>query len=168
MAQNMISELVEATQDTSEMDGKYLTFWTDGQLFAVPIADVVQIVQVQSITEIPEFPSYAKGIINLRGSIIPIIDVRLRFGKEEAPYNEHTCIIVTSIRDRLVGFVVESVDEVTQIPDEEISQPPTMTNDFTSTYLTGIGKHENNVILLLDTQKIISLEQMEFIENAAS
>lgn len=156
------------TTDTSEMDGKYLTFWTDNQLFAVPIADVVQIVGVQTITEIPEFPYYAKGIINLRGSIIPIIDVRVRFGKPEVPYNEHTCIIVANIRDTLIGFIVEGVDEVTAIEDEEIAPPPTFSGDRQSEYLTGVGKHDNRVILLLDTQKILSDEQMQSFAQAIS
>ena len=93
--------------DTSEMDGKYLTFWTDGQLFGVPIADVVQIVGMQNITNIPEFPHYAKGVINLRGSIIPLIDMRLRLAKQEAPYDERTCIIVTNIEQRDVGLTVK-------------------------------------------------------------
>lgn len=139
----------------SEMEGKYLTFWTEGQLFAIPIRDVVQIIGIQEITPIPEFPFYAKGIIHLRGSVIPIIDVRLRFGKPETEYNDHTCIIVTNIYDKYVGFVVDSVDEVTAIDEEEISPPPSMSNDQVNAYLTGIAKHEKKVILLMDTTKII-------------
>ena len=155
MSENTSNELaVTASEDFSEMKGKYLTFWTDGQLFAIPISDVVQIVQIQSITLVPEFPPYAKGIINLRGSVIPIIDV---------PYNDHNCIIITSIYNRLVGFVVEKIEEVTPIPNEEISPPPQMSHDFTTTFLTGIGKHDKKVILLLDTQKILSLEQMNML-----
>lgn len=166
--ENVLSELdftVESA-DTSEMDGKYLTFWTDKQLFAVPIADVVQIVGVQTITAIPEFPSYAKGIINLRGSIIPIIDVRIRFGKPEIDYDEHTCIIVTSIEDKLIGFIVESVDEVTYIEDDEISEPPRVSGDFNNEYLVGVGKHEGKVILLLDTRKILTGDQLQSINQA--
>lgn len=164
MSENPSNELaVTTSEDFSEMKGKYLTFWTDGQLFAIPISDVVQIIQIQSITLVPEFPPYAKGIINLRGSVIPVIDVRLRFGKEEIPYDDHNCIIVTSIYNRLVGFIVEKIEEVTPIPNEEISPPPKMSHDFTTTFLTGIGKHETKVILLLDTQKILSLEQMNML-----
>lgn len=78
--QNAVNKMLIAEQRlTSEMDGKYLTFYTDHQLFGIPITDVIQIVGMQTITEIPEFPGYAKGIMNLRGSIIPLIDVRLRF-----------------------------------------------------------------------------------------
>lgn len=153
------SSAVGVELDSTEMEGKFLTFWTDHQLFGVPIADVVQIVGIQSITTIPDYPSYAKGIINLRGSVIPIIDVRLRFGMEEVPYTERTCIIVTNVQNTAVGFIVDSVEEVTDISNEEISLPPQMANCGTEEFLTGIGKHEGRVVLLLDTSKVLNLEQ---------
>ncbi|MEG1971791.1 MAG: chemotaxis protein CheW [Oscillospiraceae bacterium] len=149
---NVISTAIE--QDTSEMDGKYLTFWTDGQLYGVPIAHVVQIVGMQNITEVPEFPPYAKGIINLRGAIIPVIDARLRLGKQETEYNERTCIIVTNIKDRFIGFIVDEVDAVMTIDDEIISPPPQLSGG-TDGYIIGIGKLENRVVLLMDTRKIV-------------
>lgn len=154
--------------DRSETDGKYLTFWTDEQLFGVPIADVVQIVGIQNITEIPEFPNYAKGIINLRGNIIPVIDVRLRFHKEEAAYNERTCIIVTNINDRNIGFIVDAVDAVTNIADDNISQPPMLSADTVNTYLTGVARMESGVVLLLDTGKILSEDAVSVLTSAGA
>ena len=151
--------------NTSEMDGKYLTFYTDGQLFGVPIADVVQIVGMQGITEIPEFPAYAKGIINLRGIIIPVIDVRLRFNMAERAYDERTCIIVTMIHEVAIGFIVDEVDAVTDIDDENISAPPKVAGDAQSTYLTGIAKHESKVVLLLSTSRLLSEETMDIITS---
>jgi purine-binding chemotaxis protein CheW len=150
----------DSADNFDEMAGKYLTFWTDNQLFGIPISDVVQIVGVQKITPIPEFPDYAKGIIDLRGSIIPIIDVRLRLHKQEIPYNEHTCIIVTNIQKNLVGLIVDAVDEVTQIEDEKISEPPKIATDVTNSYLTGIAKLEEKVVLLLDSEKILRNEEL--------
>lgn len=152
---------------TDEMKGQYLTFWTDKQLYGVPISDVVQIVGIQEITDIPDFPEYAKGIINLRGSIIPIIDVRLRFHKTEIPYNERTCIIVTNIDDLYVGFIVDAVDEVADIGDDNISAPPKVTNESTSSnaYLTGIAKLDNRVVLILDTSKMLSEKDMSSIKE---
>jgi len=154
--------------DTDEMIGKYLTFWTDKQLFGVPIADVVQIIGIQEITPIPDSPLYAKGVINLRGSIIPVIDVRLRFSKPEAEYSERTCIIVTKIEDSYIGFIVDSVDEVTTISDENISSPPKVSRERTNAYLTGIGKVENKVVLLLDTSKILNQDEIELVNDAVS
>ena len=150
----------------AEMYGKYLTFWTDEQLFGVPISDVVQIVGIQEITVIPEFPEYAKGVINLRGNIIPLIDVRLRFHKPEAAYDERTCIIVTSINDNSIGFIVDSVDAVTDISDDCISQPPKLAGDATNTYLTGVAKVESKVVLLLDTGKILSEDAVMALSSA--
>ena len=83
-----------------------------------------------------------------------------------ALFHDHNCIIITSIYNRLVGFVVEKIEEVTPIPNEEISPPPQMSHDFTTTFLTGIGKHDKKVILLLDTQKILSLEQMNMLGSS--
>ncbi|MEG1777853.1 MAG: chemotaxis protein CheW [Angelakisella sp.] len=161
-----IESAIEQT-DTSEMDGKYLTFWTDGQLFGVPIAHVVQIVGMQTITEVPEFPHYAKGIINLRGAIIPLIDARLRLGKQEVPYNERTCIIVTSINENFVGFIVDEVDAVIMIDDELISQPPQMSGG-TESYITGIGKLADKVVLLMDTRKIVGAEDLDILTEAVT
>ncbi len=157
---------IEAEEDSDEMRGKYLTFWTDSQLFGVPIADVVQIIGIQEITPIPDSPAYAKGVINLRGSIIPVIDVRVRFSKEETQYSERTCIIVTKIDESYIGFIVDSVDEVTNIGDDDISPPPKISKDRTNAYLTGIGKVQNKVVLLLDTSRILNDTEIEEVNNA--
>lgn len=157
---------LEEEVDTNEMKGKFLTFWTDKQLFGVPIADVVQIIGIQEITPIPDSPTYAKGVINLRGNIIPVIDVRLRFGKEETDYSERTCIIVTQIDDSLIGFIVDSVDEVTTIEDSEITAPPRVSKERANAYLCGIGKLKNKVVLLLDTDKILNAEEIEIVSSA--
>jgi purine-binding chemotaxis protein CheW len=151
----ILEELTESEENTG-LDEKFLTFWTDNELFGVPISDVVQIISMQGITPLPDFPSYAKGVINLRGNIIPVIDVRIRFGKPEKEYNENTCIIVTSIDQSYMGFIVDSVDEVTDIDEDNISSAPKVSKDITNRYLTGIGQVGEKVILLLDTAKILS------------
>lgn len=167
MQEVMDNIMVQVQEDNEALEGKYLTFWTDGQLYGVPIADVVQIVGMQEITPVPEFPDYAKGIINLRGSIIPVIDVRLRFGREEREYSERTCIIVTNLGGIFAGFAVDGVDEVTDISDSDISEPPKVSKDYTNAYLTGIGKHNNKVVLILDTSKILNGSDMEILSQAA-
>ncbi|QAT51344.1 purine-binding chemotaxis protein CheW [Caproiciproducens sp. NJN-50] len=147
---------------------KYLTFWTDGELFGLPISDVVQIISMQGITPLPDFPDYAKGVINLRGNIIPVIDIRVRFGKPEAEYNENTCIIVTSIEDSYMGFIVDAVDEVTDLDEDSISPPPKVSKDITNRYLTGIGQIEEKVILLLDVAKILSENELTEVHETAA
>ncbi len=149
--------------DEDTLKDKYLTFYTDKQLFGISIADVVQIVGMQDITAVPEFPSYAKGVINLRGTIIPIIDVRLRLKKEEIAYNERTCIIVTNINGAYIGFIGDSVNEVINIYKDNISNPPQMGNDYINTYITGIAKLNNNIVLLIDLKKILNEKELGLI-----
>jgi purine-binding chemotaxis protein CheW len=164
-APDEISGQMETTDTATEMEEKYLTFWTDQQLFGVPITDVVQIVGIQDITAIPNAPHSVKGVINLRGSIIPIVDVRIRFKKEEASYTERTCIIVANINETLIGFVVDSVDAVTKIPDDKISSPPKMIGDTTNNYLTGVVKLQNKIVLLIDTAKLVDEKELDSLTD---
>lgn len=166
-----MSEQLRAQQalemDSSEMDGKYLTFYTEKQLFGISIRDVVQIVGLQDITEVPDYPHYAKGIINMRGVIIPLIDVRLRLNKPEAPYTDRTCIIVTSIRDHQFGFIVDEVDEVTDIEDDLISPPPMVSEDGANRYLIGVARHNSKIVLLIDTARLLREDEFEALTQAA-
>ncbi len=102
------------------LQDKFLTFTCDNQLYAIPINLVIQIIGMQEITEIPDSPPYAKGIINLRGNIIPIIDTRLRFKKPEIPYTHRTCTIIAKINDLSIGFVVDGVEDVETIDFDAI------------------------------------------------
>ena len=144
-----------------ELDYKWLTFWLDGQLFSASLAHVEQILSMMPITEVPEYPHYAKGIINIRGSIIPLIDLRLRLGKEEAEYTEHTCIIICRVEEHQVGFIADSVDAVITLPPESISAPPKMGDDKTNRYLVGVARIPEDegdgekLVLCLDTTKVL-------------
>jgi len=163
--QDNIKIINEVNQDDDTLKNKFLTFYTEHQLFGIPIADVVQIVGVQEIIAVPEFPNYAKGVINLRGTIIPIIDVRLRLKKAEKEYDEKTCIIVTNINDSYFGFIVDSVDEVAKINEDNISDPPKMGSDYINRYITGIAKLQNNIVLLINLKKMLSENEIEEITN---
>jgi purine-binding chemotaxis protein CheW len=126
--------------------------------YGVEIKYVTEIIRVQDITEIPEMPDYIKGIINLRGRIIPIMDVRLRFKKEPMEYNNRTCIIVVKIRNTTIGLIVDSVTEVITIPDQDIVAPPEINKGQNSGYIKSIGKVGNSVELLLDCERLLSEE----------
>lgn len=170
MEKTGIAEINSSIQNELEgKQGKYLTFWVDSQLFGISIAYVEQIISMQEITPIPEYPDYAKGIISLRGSIIPLIDIRLRLGKQEAEYGERTCIIVTNISDRFFGFIVDEVDEVTEILERQISLPPKMNGEIANSYLTGIARLEtedrkaDRIVLIIDTVKILGEDELEVL-----
>lgn len=170
--ENTLTNALAAVGESRAGDtkGKYLTFLTDGQLFGVPISDVVQIVGMQRITEIPDYPPYAKGVINLRGAIIPVIDVRLRLGKQQAEYSDRTCVIVSGIQDRFFGFIVDGVDEVTDVQEDRVSQPPAIGGDETSRYLTGVARlgseRSEKIVLLIDTAKILGDNELELLSQA--
>lgn len=168
MSVNTDDIIAEAANNQSDLDGRFLTFFTDGQLFGVPIAGVVQIVGMQEIVKVPGYPDYAKGIINLRGAIIPIIDMRLRLNKSPAEYDERTCTIVTSIHQLQVGFIVDSVDEVTDVDDEHISAPPRISGDYAASYVTGIASLPNKIILLLDTDRLLGAEELQYLVATTS
>lgn len=154
---------------------RYLTFLTDNQLFGLPTGVIVQITQMQDIIELPEQAHYVKGIINLRGQIIPVMDVRLRFGKVEAAFTERTCIIITQARENYFGLIVDEVDEVLDILPEQISPLPKIsaTMDSTQEYLSGIAQlkaaegHKERVVLLINVSKILGETELSDLTRAA-
>ena len=126
---------------------------------------MTEIIGIQEITEVPELPIYVKGIINLRGKIIPVMDVRLRFKKEQREYNDRTCIIVIDIRDISIGLIVDHVAEVVVIDPENIVPPPTIKTGFHNRYIKGIGKVGSEVKLLLDCNKLLNDEEIDTING---
>lgn len=161
-----LTELMNNDQEDTQ-HGKYLTFELGTESFGIEIRYVTEIIGMQPVTYVPEVPAYVKGIINLRGKIIPVIDLRLRFKKEAAEYTDRTCIIVIDIGEISIGFIVDSVAEVINIGDENIVPPPNYRTGFHNRYIKGIGKVGNDVKLLLDCDKIISENDMEIISGQA-
>lgn len=154
MNDNFMQELLEQEEDTQK--GKFLTFSLEDEFYGIEIMHVIEIVGIQVITAVPELPEYVKGIINLRGKIIPVMDVRLRFKKEPKEYNDRTCIIVINIKDISIGLIVDSVSEVILIPDEDIIAPPDMGASDENKYIKSIGKVENGIKLIIDCEKLIN------------
>ena len=146
----------QSTEDYSGTESRFLTFFTDDQLYGVPIEDIVQIIGIQKITKMPEYPHYVKGLISLRENIIPVIDMRLRLKKPVCEYDERTCIIITFIKDLSIGFIVDVVDSVTTIAKKSISPPPISIDD-SSLYIDGIAIQEDKTILLMNTKKLSQL-----------
>lgn len=147
--------------------GKYLIFSLGTEEYGIEICYVSEIIGgVQEITSIPELPEYVKGVINLRGKIIPVMDVRIRFKKPAREYDERTCIIVVEMMQNLVGLVVDRVIEVTDITEADISSPPKINQSFQK-YVKGIGKVNGAVKLLLDCEKILTDDELEELAELA-
>lgn len=140
---------------------KYLTFFIDGQLFAIQSSQVVEIIRMQPITYMPKLPAYVKGVINLRGKIVPLIDLRIKLNKAPLEYDDHTSIIVVETGDFSVGFIVDRVNDVADIALNQISEAPKLGKDTTSNFVTGIATLETEVAMLLNTTKLLSEEDAE-------
>ncbi|MDR1060396.1 MAG: chemotaxis protein CheW [Clostridiales bacterium] len=165
MSDDFDNSQLEDDQEDDSLDEKYLTFMLGDEEFGINISFVTEIIGIQAITFVPELPAFVKGIINLRGQIIPVIDVRLRFQKEEIGYNDRTCIIVIQIRDLSIGFIVDSVAACDQIPDSSIIPPPAFQRNYHQKYISGIGRMQDKIILILDCDKLIS-EDMGISQEA--
>ncbi len=152
-------------EDEDTLKGKYLIFSMDKELYGIEIRYITEIIGIQPITEVPEMPEYVKGVTNLRGKIIPVMDARLRFKKAEREYADRTCIIVLETNDVSIGLIVDGVSEVLMIKDEDIAAPPDITKGGHK-YIIGIGKAGGSVKLLLDCQKLLTDDEFEEINSA--
>ena len=165
-----MSDAMEQTLDISEdtQKGKFLTFMVGKEEYAIEIKYVTEIIGgIQAITEVPEVPNYIRGIINLRGKIIPVMDVNIRFKKEPKPYGDRTCITVIDIDDLSVGLIVDNVAEVLSINDENIVPPPDIKAGFHNRYIKGIGKVGSTVKLILDCNLLLGEEDLESLSETA-
>lgn len=161
---NMLENMLEAEEDTQK--DRYLTFNLGNECYGIEIQYVTEIIGIQAITQIPELPEYVKGIINLRGKIIPVMDVRLRFKKEFKEYNDRTCVVVVDINGISIGLIVDSVAEVHTIPEQDIVDPPQINKGMNNRYVKKIGKVGNEVKLLLNCERLLSEDELEAIYTA--
>lgn len=149
--------------------GKFLTFLLGEEVYGLPIKKAREIIGLMEITHIPKTQRYIKGVINLRGKIISIIDLRLKFGMEGKAYNDRTCIIVIEVGAennlRLVGVIVDAVSEVLNIQKNEIEPAPEYEAQIERDCLIGLGKMKDKVIMLLDIEKILNLEGLFMIKK---
>jgi purine-binding chemotaxis protein CheW len=154
-----------------DWEGKYLTFSLAGEEYGIGILKVKEIIGMMPITTVPRTPGFVKGVINLRGKVIPVVDLRLKFGMEEIPYTERTCIIVVEIGGRggsiLIGIVVDAVSEVLNIKGTEIEATPTFGARLDTDYILGMAKMNGGVKILLDIDRVLNTEDVVMFEKAA-
>lgn len=147
--------------------GKYLTFSLASEEYGLEILKVREIIGIMDITAIPQMPPYVKGVINLRGKVIPVIDLRLKFGLEPAEYTEQTCIVVVDVGS-LVGIIVDTVQEVLDIDQSQIDPPPPLGASVDTSFVMGMGKVKDDVKILLDIDRVLNSEEVSAaLEEAA-
>ncbi len=169
MGQN--DQIETLASDSLDQEGKYLTFFLNKEEYGVGILKIKEIIGMMPITSVPRTPEYVKGVINLRGKVIPIIDLRVRFGMAHQAYDDRTCIIVVEIdnNDMTVhmGVVVDSVSEVCNVDASQIEETPTFGVALDTEYILGMAKMEESVKILLDIDKVLGKEELDQVEQVS-
>jgi len=148
------SQQINATEDTQK--DKYLTFRLADEDYGIEICHVTEIIGIQKITKVPNKANFIKGVINLRGKVIPVMDVRARFSLSPREYDERTCVIVVNVNEQDIGLVVDRVNEVVDIPVTQVEPAPLSSQSKSSHYIRGIGKMGESVKILLDAEKLVA------------
>ena len=170
MSQTMLAanEAAAGTQ-TDPRAGKYLTFQLAQEEFGIRVLKVREIMGLQEITAVPQTPSHVKGVINLRGKVVPVIDLRLKFGLEAAAYTQRTCIIVTQVQGEsssiMIGIIVDGVSEVLNLSGAEIEDTPDFGDSSGSQYLLGMAKVKGKVKILLDIDRVLSTQELHSLNS---
>ena len=166
MNQNLPNEIKAAASGKSgNTTEKYLTFVLGEENYGVEILRVREIIGLTKIIAVPHTPTYVQGVINLRGKVIPVIDLRLKFNLPSIEETEETCIIVTQISDTEIGVIVDKVSEVQNIIDDQIQEPPTSAMQIKTNFLLGMAKVEERVIILLRIDEILTSDDIEFAQS---
>jgi purine-binding chemotaxis protein CheW len=166
-----IGAMDQAVKAIADREGKYLTFALAGEEYGIGILKVKEIIGLMPITTVPQTPGYVKGVINLRGKVIPVVDLRLKFGMDSTEYTERTCIIVVEIlgsaRTILMGIVVDSVSEVLNIKAVDIEDTPNFGGQLNTTFILGMAKTNGTVKILLDIDRVFRPEEMNALALAS-
>jgi len=161
----------QAVKAMGDKEGKYLTFFLANEEYGIGILKIKEIIGMLPITSVPQTPELVKGVINLRGKVIPVMDLRLRFGMAPIDYSERTCIIVVEIAGQAgtiqIGIVVDAVSEVLNIKKDEIEETPTFGTKLNTGYILGMAKMEGGVKILLDIDQVLSGDELSLVSEAA-
>lgn len=164
-----MAEQIAESQDNSEygrlLGQEYLTFSLGDEHYAVDILKVQEIRGYGAVTKIANAPSFIKGVINLRGVIVPIIDLRIKFNLGKAHYDEFTIVIVLNLANRVVGMVVDGVSDVVSLAGDEIKNPPDFSANFDSEYILGLATVDEQMLIIADIEKLMSSEEMALVDK---
>ncbi|MGE0679651.1 MAG: chemotaxis protein CheW [Candidatus Binatia bacterium] len=147
-------------------DNQYLTFTLGEEEYGIDILKVQEIKGYSAVTRIPRSPAYVKGVMNLRGTIVPVIDLRTKFGLEPTAYDQFTVIIVVVVQGRAMGLIVDTVSDVLNIPASDVQPTPELSSDMDTNFIAGMGKAGDKLIILLDVHKVLGVEELRALEAA--
>jgi purine-binding chemotaxis protein CheW len=144
---------------------KYLTFYLGTEQYGIAIDKIKEIIAVMKITSVPKIPSYMAGVINLRGTIIPVVNTRLRFGMEDREVDMHTAVIIVEVEKVNIGFIVDRVEEVSSIDPSNLSEPPQFGSNVDTDFINGVAQIEENVVMILDILKLFESDELVNLEQ---
>lgn len=148
----------------SEQQGQYLTFMLGGEVFAIGILRIKEIIEYGQLTEVPRMPGFIRGVINLRGAVVPVIDLGSRFGKSASEVSRRTCIVIIEVvheeEQHVVGVMVDAVNEVLDIAPEEIEPAPSFGAKIRTDFIRGMGKVDGRFVIILDVDRVLSLDEI--------
>ncbi len=156
------------TTKTKTTEGKFLTFVLNDEIYGIEILKVREIIGLMDVTNVPQTPEYLKGVINLRGKVIPVIDLRLKFSMQEGEHTQETCTIVVEVDNTSIGVIVDNVSEVMEIKGDEIEDAPQFGQGVDSNFIMGLGKTKETIVILLDIAKVLSEEELAMAEEMAT
>jgi len=167
--EKLAKKMDQAVKVMDEKEGKYLTFTLADEEYGIGILKIKEIIGMMPVTSVPQTPDFVKGVINLRGKVIPVMDLRLRFGMAAIDYTDRTCIIVVEIAGEsgkvMIGIVVDTVSEVLNIKAEEIEEAPAFGTKLDTDYILGMAKMEGGVKILLDIDRVLRSEEITLLEK---
>ncbi|MEE9330696.1 MAG: chemotaxis protein CheW [Methylophilaceae bacterium] len=164
---NTETETNAASNVTANVAGEYLTFVLGGEEYGLDILKVQEIRGYDAVTQIANTPDFIKGVVNLRGKIVPIVDLRIKFNLGKVEYNELTVVIILNLGGRVVGIVVDGVSDVMALKEEQLSDVPSLVASIDTKYIVGLATVEEQMLILVDIEKLMGSEEMELIDNAA-
>ena len=155
------------TTGVEEEQNQYLTFLLSGEMFAIPILNIKEIIEYGSLTTVPMMPAFIRGVINLRGSVVPVVDLAVRFGRKASEVTRRTCIVIIEIESgnekQDVGVVVDTVNEVLEIPRTEIEQTPSFGARIRADFIRGMGKINGKFVIILAVNYVLSIDEMALL-----
>jgi len=170
-----MAAIVQAKQNAEmavvdEGQSQYLTFLLAGELFAIPILNIKEIIEYGSLTTVPMMPAFIRGVINLRGSVVPVVDLAVRFGRKSTDITRRTCIVIIEVESadekQVVGVMVDSVNAVLDIPPSEIEPPPSFGARIRADFIHGMGKIAGKFVIILDVNQVLSIDEMAALGQA--
>lgn len=160
-----------STEAVSTNGRQYLTFMLHGEIFAIGILAIKEIIEYGNLTSVPMMPGFIRGVINLRGAVVPVVDLQARFGREPAGVSRRTCIVIIEIEAdgeaQDVGIMVDAVNEVLEIPDSDVEESPSFGTRIRTDFIKGMGKVNGNFVIILELNRVLALEELAAVAAAA-